>query len=210
MIRETLKALLEPSPSILISNEEYENLFDVFSVCALTLKEESDLADQCFTDLVRDMPDNPQKSKPVAGVDVEAQNHLFRAMLARLDICNAEQLAEVSGATLESCTALLGNPITCEPSTRAEVIRLLEESIPLEIWYTSSSPETTHSKCPSVGDVLHHWARANFVSPLQHERQAVEYDTKCNLIGAVGCLSDDELKRINQRDPLEILKEAAA
>lgn len=177
-------------PIISLRNEEREELLDAFSMCNAYLREEAALAAQCFDDLGGYCPDRIAQCEPLGTINEEQENARFLMAFEELGIHSAKGLAEWAGASVEACEAVWANPIRCDAEKRATVIEAMEANAAADLWGTS------HCTGGSVGDFLYLWLRRNFKTPYQFKRAAQECELKSYLVGAVGGLSDNDLKSL--------------
>lgn len=189
-------------------SEEREEYLDIFSTCETCLREETALTNQLFDDLGRYCPSDLDTCEPLAmnATREEIANARFRALLNALGIETPADLSEAANATVEDCIEVFSNPLQCEGKRRAAILNALGESARLDVWQTHD-PLTGLS----VGECLAEWTRANFKTPWQYRRQALECELKCYLLGVVDCLEDSEIENlINAPSLHSTMKEAAA
>ena len=194
-------------PTISLRNEEREELLDALSTCVDYLREEAALAAQCFDDLGGYCPDDLGLCEPLERVNKEGENAAFLIALEAMGIMTAQDLADLTGVDLETCSAVLANPIACKPEKRAQVIRALEEAAGGDLWGTLCP--IGGSDC--VGRFLYSWVRRNFKTPYQFAPQAKAFELKSYLVGAVSSLSNADVESLLQAVSLvSVLKDAAA
>ena len=193
--------------SINVRSEERESLLDKFSECETFLKEEAAEASQLFEDLGRYCPDDLELCEPLhAGTFADnGMNVRFIGLLHELDIDNAADLANATGAGLRACENVMQNPVRCGGKDRAQVLKGLEESQSVDVFRARDC-----FTGQSVGESLARWARECFKTPGQFERKAEELELKCYLIGAVEGLKNSEVKNLlNAPSLANALKDAA-
>lgn len=194
-------------PIISLRNEEREALLDALSMCVDYLREETALAVQCFDDLSGYCPDDLGLCEPLECANKEGENAAFLMALEAMEIMTAQDLADLTGVDLVTCSDVLINPVACEAEKMAQVIRALEEKAGDDLWGTPY--HIGGSDC--VGHFLYSWVRRNFKTPYQFEPQAKVFELKSYLVGAVGSLSNDDIESLLQAVSLvSVLKDAAA
>lgn len=191
-------------PSVFVDPDELDDLLDVFSISNLTLREESSLAAQCFDDLCSYCPDQLAFDTPLPNIDADRANREFAYLLTRLGITDAQELAAATDVDPTSCAAVLGDPVNCSPIARRAVVEGLENSMCEQLWNTDSG-----LGWGTVGDVLSTWTRQYFRTPFAFAEQALSFNLKCRLVGAVSGLSTEEIWALAETDATAILKYAA-
>lgn len=191
-------------PPVFVDHDELDDLLDVFSISSLTFREESSLAAQCFDDLCAYCPDEIAFETVSPNIDTEAANAAFLALLKRLGITDERKLAVKTGVDPSACAAVFNDPVRCSPAARRQVIDGLEQSMGERLWNTDSG-----LGWGTVGDALCFWMRQCFCTPFAFAEQALGFNLKCRLIGAVSGLSAEELGALVETDAITILKRAA-
>ena len=191
-------------PSITVTCDELQDVLDELSICELTMREESALAGQSFSDLAAWCPDSGAFDKIAPDVDERAENSRFRLLLSRLGVFSPIDLSAASGADAAECEAVFGDPLSCDPDARRNVINGLESNMPAKLWEPSGVPGFG-----SIGLALFEWMRRNYRTPLAFAEQAMRCNLKCRLVGAVNSLDRDALRALTGKDAEEMLKRAA-
>lgn len=192
-------------PSIIVQLDEMNDVLDELDICMFALRAESQLVGEYADMLVSLCGDADKFDTPIPGIDFERPNATFRELLALIGADSPEGLSVASGIDVQTCAAVLDNPIGCEAAARHAVVGGLEEASPGVLWGTASNESGE-----SVGERLYLWMRDYFLTPFQFADKAISSAVKSKLIGAVSSLTNSELCALNELDTVLVLKDAAA
>lgn len=192
-------------PSIIVQLDEVSDVLDELDICMFALRAESRLVGEYADMLVSMCGDIDKFGTPIPGIDPERPNAAFRELLSLIGANSPEKLSTASSVDVQTCAAVLDNPIGCEAAARHAVVGGLEATSPGALWGTASG------ECgESVGERLYLWMRDYFLTPFQFADKAISSAVKSKLIGAVSSLTNSELCALNELDTVLVLKDAAA
>ncbi len=178
-----------------ITQDEREAYFDAFSLCETHLREEAELAAQCFSDLVRYCPDD--RSAPIRAV--------FAEMLEPLGIQCAKDLARATKVDLVDCEQFYHNPLESDAPAKQQITKALAI-------LAGTTRITQRSNLLGGKSIAYYFTivgKIDATSPYQFARRALECELKCYLVGAVGELSNSDLETLCIANPVAYLHDSA-
>lgn len=192
-------------PELLVQFEELEDLLDVMDICSIALRHESQVIGEYVDELATMCADSSSFDTPIENAHDTKANTKMQRILVHAQIATPEQLSEACGVDNLTCAKFLGDPVGCKPEIRRAVIAGLEEKSGERLWSNDSNTDAG-----SVGAALYLWLRDYFMTPFQFASKAIASKLKSGYVGAVSSLTDAELSALNDLDPLDVLRDAAA